>query len=69
MAAFFSENSENSEYSEYSDYPDYPDYPDYSDSSNGCKSRARPNSGKRTAKDKVPAATLGLKEVGGKSLA
>ena len=28
----------------------------------------RPNSGKRTAKDKMPSATLGLKEVGGKSL-
>lgn len=29
----------------------------------------RPNSGKRTAQDKLPMATLGVKEVGGKSQA
>ena len=37
--------------------------------SNGCKSLTRPNSGKRTAKDKLPMATLGVKEVSGKALA
>ena len=38
-------------------------------SSNGWKSRARPNGGKRIAQDKGVVVTQCLKEVGGKSLA
>ena len=37
--------------------------------SNGCKSRARPNGGKRTAKSNGVAATQGREEAGGKTLA
>ena len=37
--------------------------------SNGCKSRARPDGGKRIAKSKGIVVTRCLKEAGGKSLA